>query len=130
MSYGRYLEQALLDVSFSGGTFPSPTLYVALFTNMPDFTGAGGTEVSGGGYARQTITFDNATGVTPAITQNSAQVNFPAATQDWGTIQGVALYDANTGGNMLLKAPLNTPRIVATNDIFSIPAGNFDISLD
>lgn len=130
MSYSKYLEQNILDHVFKGSKYPVPSLYVALFTDPPDNTGSGGTEVSGGSYARQSIDFDAATGMTPASTDSKADVQFPAATADWGTIKAVGIYDASSGGNMLLFADLVTNKTVSDRDIFTIPAGNFTIQLD
>ena len=48
-----YLENKLIDHLFRAGTFAKPTaLWVALFTGAPGDAG-GGTEVSGGSYARE-----------------------------------------------------------------------------
>ena len=47
-----YLENKLIDHLFRAGTFAKPTaLWVALFTGSPADAG-GGTEVTGGSYAR------------------------------------------------------------------------------
>ena len=54
--FSDYLEDKVLDHVFGGNAYTAPTtLYVALYTVAPSDTG-GGTEVSGGGYARQTST--------------------------------------------------------------------------
>lgn len=130
MSYSTYLEQNLLDHVFAGNAYAVPSLYVALFTDMPNAGGTAGTEVSGGAYARQSIDFESATGSTPASTQNTAQIEFPIATNNWGTIVGVGLYDAASGGNMLLAASLTNPKTITSQDQLVIPDGDFDISLD
>ena len=55
--FSDYLEDKVLDHVFGGNAYTAPsTLYVALYTVAPTDTG-GGTEVSGGAYARQTATF-------------------------------------------------------------------------
>ena len=55
--FSDYLEDKVLEHVFGGNAFTAPsTLYVALYTVAPSDTG-GGTEVSGGAYARQTGTF-------------------------------------------------------------------------
>jgi len=59
MSFSDYLETKVLDHVFAGVAYTAPgTHYVALFTAAPSDSG-GGTEVSGGAYARQTIAFHN-----------------------------------------------------------------------
>ena len=51
-AFSDYLENKVLGHVFGGTAYTAPsTLYVALYTVAPSDTG-GGTEVSGGGYAR------------------------------------------------------------------------------
>ena len=94
-------------------TLPS-ALYVALFTNNPTAANTG-TEVSGGGYARASATFS-----TPvisgdsAITQNTAEIDFPQLTASAGTAAYVGVMDARTGGNLLFFQPL--PTAMALNE--------------
>ncbi len=88
-----------------GTAFPTaPTnTYVALFTANPTNAG-GGTEVTGGSYARVAVAssgWSALTGTSPTAISNSAQITFPAATASWGTIIGWGLYDASTAGNLL-----------------------------
>lgn len=108
----NYLEQRLLDAVFVGTPYTSPLqIRCALTTTVPDDAGAA-TEVTGGSYARQTVTFSsstqNASG--DAVTANSADVvfsNMPAC-----TVAGVVLYD--NIGNPLYAGPLTTAAGAAT----------------
>ena len=56
--FSDYGENFALDAVFGSGTIP--TLYLALYTAAPTDAG-GGTEVSGGSYARKSITNNPAT---------------------------------------------------------------------
>lgn len=122
-----YLEQALLNHVLRNVPFSSPTsVYIALFTSAPGEAG-GGTEVSGGGYARQAITF-----TAPANGQvsNLADVSFPVATADWGTVTHFALFDAATAGNMLLYGAFSLSKIVQVGDQLIIRAGDLVITFN
>lgn len=121
-----YLEDKLLNHTFRNIAFTSPTtVYLALFTSAPGETG-GGTEVSGGDYARQSITFG---APSPSGTiKNSADITFPTATADWGTITHVAIFDASTGGNMLVYGALTTSKTVGTGDTFKVSANNLTVT--
>ena len=56
--FSDFLETKVLDHVFGGTAYTAPTtLYVALYTAAPTDSG-GGTEVSGGAYARQTAAFN------------------------------------------------------------------------
>lgn len=126
MSFSNYLENKVLDHVFGGSAYTAPsTLYVGLFTSDPGEAG-GGTEVSGGSYARQTITFT----VTGSQASSSAAVEFPTATASWGTITYAAVYDAVSAGNLLAYGALTASKTIDSGDVFRIPSGDFDIDLD
>lgn len=77
-----------------------PTAHVGLFTAMPTDAG-GGTEVSGGSYARVTTAGVNWAAASANSGANAADFQFPAATADWGWILGAGLFDAPTAGNLM-----------------------------
>lgn len=123
-----YLEDKVLDHVFGGNAYTAPaTLYVALYTVAPTDTG-GGTEVSGGGYARQTATF-NVSGTNPTEATNAAAIEYPTATADYGTVVACAILDASSGGNMLAYATLTSSKVVSTGDVFRFDQNDLDISL-
>ena len=107
-------------------TAPS-TLYVALYTVAPTDTG-GGTEVSGGGYVRKTATF-NVSGTNPTTASNTAAIEYPTATANYGTVVAVGIFDASSSGNLLAYANLTTSKVVSTGDVFRFNTGDLDITL-
>jgi hypothetical protein len=125
--FTNYLEAKLLDHVLTNTSFTSPTtVYAGLFTAAPDDTG-GGTEVSGGSYARQAMSFSAASG---GATTTDADINFPQATADWGTVVAVGIHDAVTSGNLLMYTDLTTSKAIATGDILKISSGSLTVSLD
>jgi hypothetical protein len=138
MSFSNYAAQALLNSFFGktsnfGALASAPTLYVALFNTKPGEDGTGGTEVSGGGYAReQTASSDwnSATNADPSEVTNANAIDFGTTTGSWGTVTSVGLYDAATGGNMLLAADLTSSKSVASGDAVEFPAGELKIRAD
>lgn len=126
MSFSNYLETEVLDWAFSTGTATRPTSwYLALYTAAPSDTG-GGTEVSGGGYARQSVTFT----VSGNTASNNAAIEFPTATASYGTVTHIGVFDASTAGNLLAYAALTTSKAIDTGDVFRVPSGDLDITLD
>ena len=122
-----YLEDALLKHVFTNTAYTSPTtVYAALFTVAPSDTG-GGTEVSGGAYARQSMAFS--VSGTGTLATNSAAVEYPTATANYGTVVAVGIFDASTGGNLLAYANLTTSKTVSSGDVFRFNAGDVDIAL-
>lgn len=121
----NYLENALLNHVLRNTALTSPTtVYVALFTVAPTDTG-GGTEVSGGSYARQAVTFGAPVSGTVA---NSGAVTFPTATANWGTIVAIGIFDALTVGNLLYYGNLTTSKVVDNGDQISFANGAITVS--
>lgn len=128
MSFSNHLETEILDHVFGGNAYTAPaTLYLALHTANPAEDGSG-TEVSTSGtaYARQTVTFT----VTGNTASTSAVVEYSTATASFGTVTHVAVWDASTAGNMLAYAALTSSKAIDTGDVFRVPTGDLDITLD
>ena len=124
-----YSEDLVLDWLLTAGSATRPTAwYVALYTVAPTDTG-GGTEVSGGSYTREAITF-SVSGTSPATATNSADIEFPEATASWGTVVAAGVFDASTGGNLLAYSNLTTSKAVSTGDVLRFNTGALDITLD
>ncbi len=111
-----YLEAAVLNAVLRNVSYTSPsTVYVALYTASPSDVG-GGTEVTGGSYARQIITFSAPSG---GVCASSGSVTFPVATADWGTVVAMGIFDALSAGNLLYYGTLAASKSVLTNDQIS-----------
>jgi hypothetical protein len=128
MSFSNFLETEILDHVFAGAAYTAPsTHYLALYTAAPGETG-GGTEVttSGTAYVRKAVAFTT----TGNTTSNSAAVEFPTATASFGTVTHVGVFDAATSGNLMAYAALSSSKAIATGDVFRVPTGDLDITLD
>lgn len=120
-----YLENALTDHALGTADFTSPsTVYLALYTSDPTDANTG-TEVSGGSYARQSIAFAAASGGTAS---NNADVQFPTATADWGTVTHWGLFDASTNGNLLFHGSFDVSKPVTEGDVFYVQSGELDVT--
>jgi hypothetical protein len=121
----NYLENKLIDHFLGTTTYTKPSaVYVGLFTVSPGEAG-GGTEVTGGSYARQAATFTAASG---GATSNNSNLDFtgmPAA-----TTVAIGIFDALTSGNMLLYGSLTTNKTTDAGDTLRIATGDLDISID
>lgn len=119
----NYCENKLLDLLFNGVDF-DPVCYLGLFIVAPGETG-GGTEVSGGSYARQAVAgkFEDAGATLAGECSNDVQITFPEATADWGEVIYGGLFDASSGGNLLMYAQLPTSKLIETGDIYKYSVG-------
>lgn len=138
-AFSDYLEDALLDHGLNNGRAlaytPATTLHIALFTSsggLENNTEGEQTEVSGGSYARQALngTDNYFEPASSGATTNHADIEFPVATGDWGTITHMAIMDALTSGNVLYWGELTASKIIETGDQFKFVAETLDISLD
>lgn len=121
-----YLEAALLDHTFLNTAYTSPTtVYLALYTSDPTDADAG-TEVSGGGYARQVITFSR----TSNTVSNDASLSFTASGAAYGTVTHIGVHDDPTAGNLLFHAALTTSKTIADGDTLTFAIGDIDLTLD
>ena len=126
MSLSNTFETTTLKWLLTADSVTRPTAwYIGLFTAAPSDTG-GGTEVSGGSYARKSVAFS----VTGNLATNSAAVEFDVATADWGTITDIAVFDAVSGGNMIAYATLTAAKTISNGDVLRVPANDLDITMD
>ena len=124
MSFSDTFETHVLDYVFTTDVLVRPTAwYLALFTTNPadDDTG---TEVTGGGYARQSVTFT----VTNDTASNTSAIEFPTATANYGTVSHVGVYTDSTGGDLIAHAALTSSKSIEVGDVFRVPAGDLDVA--
>jgi hypothetical protein len=124
-SFSDYLENAVLNHVFRNTTLTSPaSVWLALYTVTPTDAG-GGTQVSGGGYARQAITFGAPSG---GAISNTSAVSFTASGAAYGTVVAVGIFDASTAGNLLAWDDI-TSAVINDGDTLNFPIGDIDITL-
>ena len=120
-----YLEAALLNEVFRNVNYvPPTTVYLALYTVTPADAG-GGTEVTGGSYARQAITFGAAASPAGTVTNSAALTftNMPAC-----TVVACSIMDAVTVGNFLVQGPPVTNRTLAAADNLTVAIGDLIVT--
>jgi hypothetical protein len=125
MPFTSYTDNKLIDHLLGSGTYTKPaSKYVALYVGDPM---GSGTEVSTSGtaYSRQSGSFT----ISGGTATNSANIEYSAATTSWGTINYVAIYDASTGGNMLVSAALTSAKTIGSGDVLRIPTSQLSVTL-
>jgi len=127
---GDYLENAVINHFLRNTSISTPAtnVWVALYTSATTDTG-GGTEVTGGSYARQRV---QGTGAWDApsngATQNTGAITFTTATANWGTVSHVAVRGGAAGSNLLYHGALTSSKTVNNGDTFRFNAGALDIT--
>ena len=143
----NYVEDRVLSAITSNGTINFATggvtrgsgVYLGLFTGAPTDSG-GGTEVSssGSGYSRiltgSAISGGGVQGdfvqATSGTVATDGEIIWDASTADWGNVTAIGLFDASTGGNLLIYGSLASVVEMLSGDTFKIPLGGFTISMD
>jgi hypothetical protein len=118
VSMSTFLANKLLDHLLSQSTYTAPaTTYISLYTAAPGDAG-GGTEVSGGAYAR--VAYTNSVANWPAASGSSKSnaniIDFGTATANWGTVVAAGVHDAVTAGNLLLYGTLTASKTINNGD--------------
>lgn len=99
------------------------TPHLALYTASPN-AGGGGTEVSGGSYARLPITFGTITGGSMSNTTALTFSGLPNA-----TITHYGILTSLTGSTLKAYGAINTSAVVISGDQVQFPIGSIVINL-
>lgn len=131
-SKSDYLENKLLDHVLGGPDYTRPaTVYIALYTVAPTDAG-GGTEVTGGSYARKDVTnnITNWPAAAGGAKSNGTEITFVTATANWGTVVAFAIFDTVTAGNMMHWADLTLSKLISNGDTAKFAVGDIDLTED
>jgi hypothetical protein len=115
MATSEYLEQQILGHLLRSTTWTKPAgIWLALLTALPTDPG-GLVEVAAADYARLAQGPDDTIWIpreTDGAHVNASAILYPEPVDDWGEVKGAALYDAETGGNLLPWAALAASKTV------------------
>ena len=116
-------NHALNWLTGNSTTAPTTSLKVALVTaNGSD--SAAGTEVTGGSYARQNVSFSAASGGATSNSGTLTWTDMPAC-----TVVGVEIYDSAGSPVRWWWGALSASKTVNAGDTFTIAAGDLDLSM-
>jgi len=89
-------------------------------------------ECSAASYSRVEIggtgqgTFD----VTAGTAVSNGDLTFPQAQEAWGTFTHIGIFDASTGGDLLMYGALDSSVTIGSGDTFKVASGDFTITMD
>ncbi|CBV42523.1 hypothetical protein [Halomonas elongata] len=137
-AFSDYLESGILEHTLRGTTLPTPSsIYVALFTSDPTDADTGD-EVTDSAYVRQdaakgdsissgwTSPTDSGDG---KVSSNAKVIQFPPIADGSVTVTHYALYDAQSGGNMLYHGEFTVAKTLEINDVLSVDIGGIQVIL-
>ena len=102
---------------------PPATLYLASYTTTTTRTG-GGTESTGGSYARQTMALDAASS---GVTANTDEENFTGMPAS--TVTDLAVLDAVSSGTMLCWGAGDSSAVLGSGDTLRVTAGSLQLTV-
>lgn len=101
--------------------------YIGLSSTAPNIDGTNvGEPNSSAGYARVELT--SLGEPVDGVVTNELAINFNESTASWGTITHFVIFDAETGGNLLMYGALSTPRSVEAATIMTIKENYLSLS--
>lgn len=130
-----YFKNLIMGNLFRTDTSTSlPTnYYIGLSSTAPTAAGGNVTEPSGTGTGYARVQLTSLTAPNDGVISNSAAINFPESTSNWfpaaSPAQYYVIYDAQTGGNLLMYNQLTTSRVIETNTIATIKASSLYLQL-
>ncbi len=134
-----YCAQAVMNAvlgktSSFGALGSAPTLYLGLSSTDPGTDGSGKTEPSTGGYARKSTAASDwsaPSAAIPSVSTNANALSFGTLSADWLSGAAIAycfLADASTGGNVLYKGTIATPKAFLNGDGCTFAVGALSLS--
>lgn len=130
-----YFKNLIMGNLFKTKTSPAiPTnYYIGLSSTAPTLAGGNVTEPSTSqtGYAR--VKLSSLSTPTDGVITNTADIRFNESQSDWFGAGKPAthyvIYDAQTGGNLLMYNELSKSRIIESNTIATITASSLQLKL-
>ena len=122
----NYLANAIANATLRNTSYTSPAnVYVALYSTAPT-ANTSGTELSGNGYSRQSVTFSAPSA--GAASSNVAVTFGPATGNNWPGAKAFAITDASTAGNILYFTTITTQNVLVGKSL-TYASGNITITI-
>ena len=107
--------------------FRKKNFYIGLLKADPKDDTSNLQEVEETSYKRQEITFEIPN---KGETYNKNEIVFPIATENWGWITHIGLFDSLTGGELIAYSGLDYKKEIRAADIYKIPQAFFIFKVD
>jgi len=126
-AFSDYAEAAIINELLRNTNLAAVAQpYVALHVGAPGDAGANNEITALGGYARKAGTFSAPSG---GVTSNSGAITFGPATENWGSVDNVSIWDAETGGNCLFVGALTAAKTVNNGDSLQFAATALQVTV-
>lgn len=129
MNSTYFLNQVMGNVFKTKETPALPQEYfIGLSSTAPAVDGSGVSEpASSAGYAR--VKLDVLSEPTNGVITNESAISFNESTANWGTMTHFVIFDAESGGNLLMFDTLSNSRNVEAATIVTIKKNSLSLTL-
>jgi hypothetical protein len=121
------ISNQLLDSLVGNASYTVTTPIKLRLMTVNGTNTSAGTEVTGGSYASQNITFSSAGSILTETLQNNAAISF--ASMPATTVTGIELWDSSGTPKRLAWGPLTTNRTTASGDTLQFAINSIVVSL-
>jgi hypothetical protein len=123
LAKSNYLENKIIEHVLRNVSYTSPaTVYAALYTSDPGEANSG-TELTGGSYAREAVTFGAASNGAVTNTGAVTFADLPAA-----TVTHIGILDASTSGNLLYYGSVASTLTVVSGSTIEFSASSITVT--
>ena len=124
-----YFANCVMGNLFKTKTSPGlpSAFYVGLSKTAPTVSGGNVTEPSDKAYAR--VKLSSLSAPANGMINNTSPIAFSDSTTDWGTITHFVIYDAPTGGNLLIYNTLDKSRTIQADSQVAFKASGLRLTL-
>jgi len=128
--FSDYWENEVMNHTMGKSSIKSPSVYIGLSTSEPNDDGSGLNEPDSNSYLRVRTYADDWEAAFNGYIENVNDISFPLAVENWGLITHFVLFDAETGGNMIVSGTLSPSKNVSSGQILKFTAGDLIIGLN
>lgn len=119
-----YMKNKIMNLMFRNEPLESlENVYLGLFNKNPLENGV---EIDKSGYKRALAKFCESSS---GIVSNEEDVLFEVATQPWGEIRFIGVFDKEQEGNLIWYGEFEFPKNYDVSDQMKIPKGSFSMKI-
>ena len=128
-SFSNYCQSSILNHIFGKEEMSSTEIYVGLLTQPPNEDGSSVSEPESQCYARVSTNASSWDDAFEGSIENINNISFPMACENWGKVTHFALFDAESGGNILAFGSLSPSKNINSGDIPRFAPGDLIVCL-
>ncbi len=123
-----YYLNLIANHIFNGAASLPPSYYIGLSSTKPQSNGGGVTEPSASaGYSR--VLLSDLSDPVNGVVKNNSNIPFPKSSASWNSIGYYVVFDAPTGGHLLMGGSLSRSNTITSNMTVVIKPGTIKLSV-